>query len=281
MTSLKKTKFSSLDFFKSEYEDVYENFSKPKNEIKEFVPIGTDNNQPNQRVNMTNNNKNVQTRMYNPLQVQLQTLSVEKKTPEHYITQIKNNFYVGVKAHFLISRDLFEAKSNLNESDYNSVLKQCNIASSTERKYLSIGSDVRLMKLFIQGNLPMKWTNQYLLTQLTDVQFEKVAKVIDPETTAKQIIKISNFKGEAKVANDLLSFLQLEIDKTKVDVSSFEKIVKKVKSALSSIPQITIKDERVDTVKTRINSHLVKLEKQKKEAETEQLAIERAKLIAA
>ena len=137
------------------------------------------------------------------------------------------------------------------------------------------------MKLFIQGNLPMKWTNQYLLTQLTDVQFEKVAKVIDPETTAKQIIKISNFKGEAKVANDLLSFLQLEIDKTKVDVSSFEKIVKKVKSALSSIPQITIKDERVDTVKTRINSHLVKLEKQKKEAETEQLAIERAKLIAA
>ena len=227
---------------------------------------------------MTTNNKTeakTPTKMsYNPLNNTLQTLEIKDKTIENYFNQIKTNFYSAVKAHYLIARDLFDAKDNLNNEDYSELVKQCGFSGSTQRKYISIGGDVRLMSLFIVGKLPMKWTTQYLLTQLDDSQFKKVAKVIDPDTTAnyiKEVAKMTDVEKQ-KVENDILSFLQVEVDKTEVDVTKFKTLVDKIKSALSSFPEININDEKVESVQSKILSYDNKL---KKEEEQKQKQIEK------
>jgi hypothetical protein len=204
-------------------------------------------------------------KFYNPMIVKLETLEVKGKTVENYIKQIKSNFYCSVKAHYLIARDLFDAKQNLKNEDYSRLVEALKFSDSKQSKYLKIGSDVRLWKLFIEGKLPMKWTNQYLLTKLTDEQFKKVQKVIDPETSAKDIVDVAEFKSEQKsqIENDLLSFLQLEIDKTTVSVSAYEEIVAQVKCSLTKIPQIKINDEKVEKVKDRISSFAKQIEKAK------------------
>ena len=160
---------------------------------------------------------------------------------------------------------MFDAKQNLKNEDYSRLVEALEFSDSTQSKYLKIGSDVRLWKLFIEGKLPMKWTNQYLLTKLTDEQFKKVQKVIDSETSAKDIVDVAEFKSEQKsqIENDLLSFLQLEIDKTTVSVSAYEEIVAQVKSSLTKIPLIKINDEKVEKVKDRISSFAKQIEKAK------------------
>ena len=228
---------------------------------------------------MTTNNKTeakTPTKMsYNPLNNTLQPLEIKDKTIENYFKQIKTNFYSAVKAHYLVARDLFDAKDNLNNEDYSELVKQCGFNGSTQRKYLLIGGDVRLMSLFIVGKLPMKWTTQYLLTQLDDSQFKKVAKVIDPDTTAnyiKEVAKMTDVEKQ-KVENDILSFLQVEVDKTEVDVTKFKTLVDKIKSTLSSFPEININDEKVESVENKILSYENKLKKEE-EKKNQQIAKE-------
>ena len=227
---------------------------------------------------MSTNNKTetkTPTKMsYNPLNNTLQTLEIKDKTIANYFNQIKTNFYSSVKAHYLIARDLFDAKKQLNNEDYSELVKQCGFSGSTQRKYLQIGGDVRLMSLFIVGKLPMKWTTQYLLTQLDDSQFKKVAKVINPDTTANKIREVAEMTDveKQKVENDILSFLQVEVDKTEVDVTKFKTLVDKIKSALSSFPEININDEKVESVESKILSYENKL---KKEEEQKQKQIEK------
>jgi hypothetical protein len=213
---------------------------------------------------------------YNPMIVQLQTNEVKTKTREHYFAQIKDNFYVGVKSAFLIARDLFDAKHNLDNSDYGGLVGDLGFSGSTQAKYLAIGGDVRLYQLMIAGKLPMKWTTMYLLTQLDDQQFNKVSKIITPDTSARDIENEVKFKKEQStmIANTLLSFLKLEIDKEEVNLSTYEKVVEQVKSALSKIPQIKLNDDKVETVKEKIKQFRDKEEKLK-------VSLEKAKQIIA
>jgi len=220
---------------------------------------------------------------YNPLNIKLETLEIKDKTVANYFKQIKTNFYTGVKAHYLIARDLFDAKQNLSNQDYQELLKQCNFSGATQRKYIAIGKDVRLMSLFIVGKLPMKWTNQYLLTQLDDAQFKKVEKVIEPDTSAKVIKEVAELDEEEKekIENNLLSFLQVEVDKTEVNITKFKKIVDKIKSALSSIPEVIINDEKVSSAENRIASYYNKLKKEKEKKDREEAKIATARAILA
>ncbi|MDA9167201.1 hypothetical protein N9O03_00565 [Candidatus Pelagibacter sp.] len=225
----------------------------------------------------TNNNTETKTptkMSYNPLNNTLQTLEIKDKTIENYVNQIRTNFYSAVKAHYLVARDLFDAKENLNNQDFSELVKQCKFSGSTQQKYLRVGGDVRLMSLFIVGKLPMNWTTQYLLTQLKDSQFKKVAKVINPDTTANKIREVAEMTDveKQKVENDILSFLQVEVDKTEVDVTKFKTLVDKIKSALSSFPEININDEKVESVQSKILSYENKL---KKEEEQKQKQIEK------
>ena len=220
---------------------------------------------------MTTNNKTeakTPTKMsYNPLNNTLQTLEIKDKTIANYVQQIRTNFYSAVKAHYLVARDLFDAKNTLNNEDYKELVKQCNFSGSTQQKYLRVGGDVRLMSLFIVGKLPMNWTTQYLLTQLDNSQFKKVAKVIDPDTSANKIREVANMsvKQKLKIENDLLSFLQVEVNKTEVNLTKFKTLVNKIKSALSSIPEININDEKVESVENRILSYENKLKKEEEQ----------------
>ena len=219
-------------------------------------------------------------KLYNPLIVKLETLEVKDKTVENYFSQIKNNFYCSVKAHYLIARDLFDAQTNLAKNEYNRLLQQLKFSVSTVSKYLAIGSDVRLMKVFLQGKLPMKWTTQYLLTQLTDEQFKKVVPKLDAETSAKDIKKIADYKAEQeeKLRNDLLSFLNLQIDKSefKGGTFQFDNLVNKIKSALSKFPEIIVQDDRVETTKKSITAYQNKMSKENEKAESVEKKLKKA-----
>ena len=120
----------------------------------------------------------------------------------------------------------------------------------------------------MSGKLPMKWTNQYLLTTLTDEQFSKVEKKIDAETPASQIKKIADLPKEQveKFENMLLTFLSVEIDKSKVNVARFKTILNKVKKDLSKYPEIEIVDDKAEDVEIKISSYFEKqLKAQEKE----------------
>lgn len=220
--------------------------------------------------------KSIVATTYNPMIIKLETLEVKKKEVDNYYNQIKNNFYLGVKAHYLIARDLFDAKSNLSNEDYTRLIQMCKFSGSTQSKYLKIGGDVRLWKLFMSGKLPMKWTNQYLLTELTDTQFDKVAKKIDADTSASEIKKLADMKPEQveRVENLLCQFLAVEVDKSKVNVGKFQTILSKIKKDLSKYPEIEIVDDWVDDVENKISKfnekQLKKQEKEMKEKEVKQ-----------
>ena len=170
-------------------------------ELTEFVPVGTNNSNQkyNRKEDMSNNvdvasvvnsetaQSIIGATKYNPLNTNLMTMEVKTKKVENYYNQIRNNFYLGVKAQYLIARDLYDASVNLEKQEYARLVKMCGFSGSTQRKYLAIGGDIRLWNLFTKGTLPMKWTNQYILTQLTDEQFEKVESKIDAETKASEI----------------------------------------------------------------------------------------------
>ena len=225
-------------------------------------------------MNTTKQTVPTEQKFYNPLIVSLETLEVKDKTVENYFTQIKNNLYVGIKSHYLVSRDFYDAKQTLKTPEFQRLCEQLGFSGSTQQKYLSIGADIRLMRVFTAGKLPMKWTTQYLLTKLSDEQFSTVERNLDPETTASEISQIAGLKKEQKeeIANDLLKLFELELVKTEIDsISNFEKIVEKVKSALSKIPQVKINDEKVDSVKQRLTAYISKLEKDKEKQEAKKL----------
>jgi|TARA_B110000967_G_C18789483_1_gene512552 hypothetical protein len=220
-------------------------------------------------------------KVFNPLIVNLQTLEVgyhekndkEKYTIDSYYQQIKNNQYVSTKAEYLISRDLFDAQSKLTKSEFDRLCEKLEFAESTQSKYLSIGADTRLWRLFTVGKLPLKWTNQYLLTTLTDAQFAKVEKSIDCDTTASKIKQLANMdkKKEKAFEKMLLSFLQVEVENT-IDVAGFETLVNKVKSVLVKIPNVNINEDKVETV-------LEKLRTQREKESKKEIEIAKAKQV--
>jgi len=256
-------------------------------ELNEFVPFGTDNSNQkyNRKEDMSNNvnvasavNSDIATK-YNPLNTNLMTMEVKTKEVENYYNQIRNNFYLGVKANYLIARDVFDAKENLNNEDYGRLVKMCGFSGSTQRKYIAIGGDIRLWNLFTKGKLPMKWTNQYLLTQLTDEQFEKVKSKVASETKASEIKTLAEMEKEQvqKIENMLLSFLTIEIDKSKVNVAKFKSILAQLKEDLSKYPELEIVDDKVDGVEKSISSYLNK-QLNKKEKESKSMKVKQKKV---
>ena len=203
---------------------------------------------------------------FNPMTVSLQTLNVghnpndleckKDKTIENYYSQIKSNLYCSVKSHFLIARDLYDAKVNLDQSEFVRLIEQLKFTGTTQSKYLSIGKDLRLWKLFTQGVLPFKWTTQYFLTTLTDTQFNKVAEMIDAETPMGKIKKVADVgKAEVKMYEDaLLQILALEIDKDEVkSVSAFENLYEKVLDVLHKyVPEISINQDKYEKAVEKI-----------------------------
>ena len=245
--------------------------------LEQITQTNNERKRMSNNMNAVVNSKTAQSivaKNYNPMISNLTTLEIKNKTVDNYYNQIRNNFYLGVKAHFIIARDLYDAKQNLVNEDYQRLVDKCKFSGSTLRKYLAIGSDYRLFSLFTKGKLPIAWTNQLLLTTLTDEQFKKVESKIDAQTKASEIKKLADMKKEQveKIENMLLTFLKIEIDKSQVNVAKFKSILNKVKKDLSTIPEITIVDDSVVDVEKRISSYTQKLiNKQKKESEKKEV----------
>jgi len=239
--------------------------------LEQITQTNNERKRMSNNMNAVVNSKTAQSivaKNYNPMISNLTTLEIKNKTVDNYYNQIRNNFYLGVKAHFIIARDLYDAKQNLDNEDYQRLVDKCNFSGSTQRKYLLIGGDFRLFGLFTKGKLPIARTNQLLLTTITDEQFKKVESKVDSDTSASEIRKLADMKKEQveKIENMLLTFLKIEIDKSQVNVAKFKSILNKVKKDLSTIPEITIVDDSVVDVEKRISSYTQKLiNKQKKE----------------
>lgn len=184
------------------------------------------------------------TKEFDPLLNTIQTNEVMEKTLSNYEEQIKTNMYIGKKAMYFVARDAFDAKQNLKNQDFARLVEKFGWNASTQSKLLTIGGSNQLFKIYKEGRLPSNWTTLYELAKLTDVEFNKVNKLLEPDVSWNKLARELG-KTNTPETNWLLNFLNLEIDKREIDsVSTFEKIVERVKSALSKIPQVKIDDEK-------------------------------------
>ena len=219
---------------------------------------------------------------FNPMTISLETLSVKDKTTENYYSQIKTNLYCSVKSHFLIARDLFEAKTNLSSVDFGSLVGQLKFTGTTQSKYLSIGKDLRMWNLFTKGVLPFKWTSQYFLTTLTDKQFDIVAESIDADMTLGKIKKLAGVgKAEIDRFDHLLQILGLEVEPDSFkDVSSFEKLLDKVTSVMGKyLPEITINTDKYEKAVEKVEKRCAIKEEKKHNLATAQNILRNASTI--
>jgi len=203
------------------------------------------------------------TKEFDPLENLIQTNEVMDKTLANYIEQIKTNMYIGKKAMYFVARDAFDAKANLPHEDFVRLVEKFGWNASTQSKFLSIGGSDQLFKIYKEGRLPSNWTTLYELSKLTDVEFNKVSELLEPDVSWNKLAKVLG-KTNTPDIKWLLNFLNLEIDKREIEsVSTFEKIVERVKSALSKIPQVKIDDKEVVSVNDRLTAYFKKLNNQK------------------
>jgi len=215
------------------------------------------------------------TKKFDPLVNTLQTNEVMDKTLTNYIQQIKTNMYIGKKAMYFVARDAFDAKAKLPHEDYVRLIETFGWNDSTQHKLLSIGKSDQLFKVYKEGRLPSSWTTLYELAKLTDVEFNKVNKLLEPDVSWNKLAKVLG-KTNTPDIKWLLNFLNLEIDKREIEsVSTFKKVVEKVKSALSKIPQVKIdnktNNKKVESVKKRLTAYISKLENDKEKEEKSKL----------
>lgn len=194
------------------------------------------------------------------------------KNVDNYYNQIKTNNYVTVKGKFLVCRDLFDARIHLSEEDFERLCEKLNFSYSTQLKYLAIGGDFRLFKMFNSGKLPTSWTTQYELSRLEDEQFAKVLnhKEISCETSWSKIKELIEFKRDKgkKSASDFLNFGNLEVQKEKVTKTNFDKFQNALKKFMSDFDfmQISLNHDFKKTIEDMIEKRHAKKLKADKDA---------------
>ena len=146
------------------------------------------------------------TKLFNPLNNSIQTNEVNEKTLSNYIEQIRTNIYIGKKAMYFVARDVYDAKVNLSPPDFSRLVEKFKWNGSTQSKILAIGRSDNLFKIYKQGNLPSNWTTLYELSTLTDEEFKKVKKILEPDVSWNKIAKELG-KTNTPDPNWLLNFL--------------------------------------------------------------------------
>ena len=206
------------------------------------------------------------TKSFDPLQNSIQTLQVNEKTLTNYIEQIKTNIYVGKKAMYFVARDVYDAKVNLSPPDFSRLVEKFKWNGSTQSKILAIGRSDNLFKIYKQGNLPSNWTTLYELSTLTDEDFAKVKKLLQPDVAYSKIAKALG-KTNTPDPSWLLNFLNLEVDKRKVTVADFVKTLSAIKKDLKKYKVIKVVDDNKEKVQKSIERYINSLNKKKKKAD--------------
>jgi hypothetical protein len=204
------------------------------------------------------------TKSFNPLENTIQTNEVMDKTLTNYIKQIKTNMYIGKKAMYFIARDAFDAKANLPHEDFVRLVETFGWNASTQSKFLSIGGSDQLFKIYKEGRLPSNWTTLYQLSILTDAQFNKVNKLLEPDVSWNKIAKELGIKNLVD-PNWILNFLNLEVDTRELTVADFAKTLSNIKNDLKKYKAITVKEKEDDkeAVERKINKYLNSLKNKK------------------
>ena len=187
---------------------------------------------------------------FDPNSFVLKNMLVTKHTKENYFNQIKNNLYVGAKGIFLVCRDLWEAQVHLKQEDYDYLVKELPLSRSTIVKYESIGRHMPLRELFNLGKLPMNWTTQYYLTTLSQDDFNKVKKIVDVDSTLKDVRDTLQITSANKEEIIHYPFAKVEILKGSL-VSGYESLKIRLESFLKefSNTQVTFDEKTLDKIK--------------------------------
>ena len=208
------------------------------------------------------------TKSFDPLQNSIQTLQVNEKTLTNYIEQIKTNIYVGKKAMYFVARDVYDAKVNLSPPDFSRLVEKFKWNGSTQSKILAIGRSDNLFKIYKQGNLPSNWTTLYELSTLTDEEFKKVKKILEPDVSWNKIAKELGKKNQPD-PNWLLNFLNLEVDKRRVTVADFVQTLTAIKKDLKKYKVIKVVDDKKEKVQKSIERYITSLNNKQKKADKE------------
>ena len=181
-------------------------------------------------------------KVFDKLSIKLSTSGIEDKTIENYYNQIKNNRYVAKKGMYLVCRDLFDAKINLQTTEYNRLLEKLGYSQTSVYKQEAIGSDFRLFKMFNQGRLPESWTTQYALTQFDDEEFKRVIddKNITHQSTLAEIKKVAKIKSGTSEKLELLGIGSVKVNKDEVNVADVNKFEKSLKKFMNDYKFVTI-----------------------------------------
>ena len=206
------------------------------------------------------------TKSFDPLQNSIQTLLVNEKTLTNYIEQIKTNIYVGKKAMYFVARDVYDAKQTLNNLEFARLVERFKWNGSTQSKMLKIGASNNLFEVYQSGNLPSNWTTLYELSTLTDEDFAKVKKLLQPDVAYSKIAKALG-KTNTPDPSWLLNFLNLEVDKRKVTVADFVKTLSAIKKDLKKYKVIKVVDDNKEKVQKSIERYINSLNKKKKKAD--------------
>lgn len=207
--------------------------------------------------------------VFDKLRTQLITTAVadDNKNVDNYYNQIKSNDYVTVKGKYLVCRDLFDAKVNLSARDFTSLWEtRLKYSYSTVLKYLAIGGDYRLFKMFNFGKLPTSWTTQYAITRFSDEEFARILadKDIHCESSLAEIKKSAKLstKSNENVEQALMNIGALKVEKEKVSKENFKKFENSLKKFMSDYKFITI--EFANDFKTKIQNLVEKRDSKSK-----------------
>ena len=208
------------------------------------------------------------TKLFNPLNNSIQTNEVNEKTLSNYIEQIRTNIYIGKKAMYFVARDVYDAKQTLNKYEFARLVERFKWNGSTQSKMLKIGASNNLFEVYQSGNLPSNWTTLYELSTLTDEDFAKVKKLLQPDVAYSKIAKALG-KTNTPDPSWLLNFLNLEVDKRKVTVADFVKTLSAIKKDLKKYKVIKVVDDNKEKVQKSIERYINSLNKKKKKADKE------------
>ena len=200
---------------------------------------------------------------------------------EKYRDRIMENMYLGAKAIYLVARDLFQAKSNLNKTEYDKLIEELPITESTVSKYLKIGGSAYLDKLFENGQLPMGWTVCYSLRSQPKHLQKKIEDKIYPEITQKEVNKLikdagGNLPSSSSTPITEFNMIQIAVDKNKMNSVEQVNAVMKCLNDFRKLDYVVIKkdEEKINIFKEKIKKD------NKKDAESDTITEDDAKKVA-
>ena len=145
-----------------------------------------------------------------------QLTKVRTQNIDNYSKQIKTNILVGVKAIFLVCRDLVNAERNLYAEDFEVLKETLPLSDATMSKYTSIGKSKLCEKLFMIGRMPDSWTTMYKIACVKDSDKQK--KLLDNvniDTTAETVDVICDKAPKEDSGENLATWNYSLLDKPK------------------------------------------------------------------